>query len=87
MNYHLSIKMWRDRTYGNSYGSARLYGNGQLLHVIPFGYGQESTIEQKAAELMGSPESLHRAISDGGHTLTQDVSWVTKKEAIAHGNA
>lgn len=85
MNYHLSIKRWRDKINGNSYGSARLYGDGQLLHVIPFQYGQVSHFEWRTAEFLGSKLSLLRAIHDGGHTLTQDIAWVTKREAKSHG--
>ena len=79
--------MWRDRTYGNSYGSARLYGDGQLLHVIPFQYGQVSHFEWTASRLLGSDQPLSYFCRENGHTLTQDVSHVTKREAENHGNS
>lgn len=37
-----------DKTYGNSYFSARISIDGQVVHALPFQYGYESQFEHEA---------------------------------------
>jgi hypothetical protein len=41
-------RRWFQRTYGNTYHSARVYVNDKLVHTIPFAYGYGSQYEQSA---------------------------------------
>jgi len=44
----VEAKEWFDKTGGNSYFSARLSIDGQVIHALPFQYGYESQFEHEA---------------------------------------
>jgi hypothetical protein len=46
----IEAKEWVDKTYGNSYFSARIYVDGEEVGRLPFQYGYETMYEQKALE-------------------------------------
>ena len=48
-NIQLISKRWRDKVNGNSYFSAKLYGDGEFLVALPFQYGYGSQPEWEAA--------------------------------------
>ena len=90
-NVHLSVRRWRDRTYGNSYFSARLIVDG-VTHYIPFQYGYgsqpraEAMIEAKKAMLSGSRSCyIDNACAEAGIAYTYDEANVTKRACVAHG--
>jgi len=37
----IEAREWTDKTYGNSYFSARVWVDGQIVAVLPFQYGYE----------------------------------------------
>lgn len=40
-------RLWRDKTYGNTYNSSRLWVNGQLVQILEmrYGYGDQYIYE------------------------------------------
>lgn len=44
----IEAKEWIDKTYGNSYFSARVYVDGQEVARLPFQYGYETMFEHQA---------------------------------------
>lgn len=96
-NIHVSIRRWRDRVYGNSYFSGRIFADGELVLRMPFGYGYGSHPEWEAANalrkagiLPSNPNELlntglSQACRDAGIKLTTDEASATKREVTAYG--
>ena len=88
-NIHLSVRRWRDKTYGNSYFSARIYADGELVRVLPFQYGYGSAPDATAlAETYGRGPG-HAYLSgycrEHGIRYTEDDCAALKRECVAHG--
>jgi len=45
-------RRWFDRVYGNTYHSAEVYVNGELINRAPFCYGYDSAYEQTAMDIL-----------------------------------
>lgn len=88
---HLSVRRWRDKTYGNSYFSARVYADGQEVARLPFQYGYGSQPEFEAMAALNAPADGSRYPYIGmfcravGIRYTEDDVFTTKRECIAHG--
>lgn len=50
--FQVIAREWFDKYNGNSYFSARVYRNGDLLKVIPFQYGYGSSFEYAAKDAL-----------------------------------
>ena len=62
---------WFDKTYGNSYFSARVWVDGVVVATLPFQYGYGDHYLSEAASV------LH----DMGYIADEDTSlWVTAKD-------
>lgn len=65
--YHLDTREYRDKTYGNTYVSARLwldYGDTyELIGVFPFQYGTASNIAYACEDITGERPKVHPATS------------------------
>ena len=97
--FHISGRRWHDKVNGNTYHSAQIFADGELVVVCPFQYGngyqwlysaQEAMIEAgflsgKQSEPYGLVQPLWQQIEESDHTLTSDVADVLKREVIAHG--
>jgi hypothetical protein len=48
----IEAKQWVDKTYGNSYFSARVFVDGEEIGRLPFQYGYGSQYEYEATKLL-----------------------------------
>ncbi len=46
----IEAKQWLDKTYGNTYYSARISVNGEVVGYLPFQYGYGSQYEYEATK-------------------------------------
>ena len=97
--FHISGRRWFDRVNGNTYHSARVFADGELVAVVPFQYGyddawlQSAMVEMVEAGILPGLRSgphdtlrpLWQQLEGTGDTLTSDVADVLKRETIAHG--
>ena len=97
--FHISGRRWFDRVNGNTYHSARVYADGELVVTVPFQYGYgdhwlQSSMEAmvKAGVLLGLRYGPHdtlrplwQQLEGTDDTLTSDVADVLKREAVAYG--
>lgn len=88
-NIHLSVRRWRDKTHGNSYFSARVYADGELIARLPFQYGYGSAPDATAlADTYGSASGLAYLSSycrELGIRYTEDDCNALKRDCVAHG--
>lgn len=89
-NIHLSVRRWRDKTHGNSYFSARVYADGELIARIPFqyGYGNAPQAEALLAAFGPAPKAwtyIDSYCRARGIRYTEDDCKARKREVIAHG--
>lgn len=93
MRIHLSIRRWFDRTYGNSYFSARVFRDGEEVLRIPFQYGYGShpqnvaCIEARKIGLIpdGRECYLGSACRELGFIYTEDDVNAKKRDAEEYG--
>lgn len=73
---HISIRTWRDRTYGNPYWTAKLYYNDNSEHILTQDYGNDQHALHQAFEF---------AVNEG---TIQDGRWhhgeVMREQGITH---
>ena len=85
----VEARLWFDKTYGNTYYSARLYVDGEIIATLPMSYGYDMQYLQGArdklielgyisAEYASKP--LWRAVSALGIDLYFSDKYVTKRE-------
>ena len=96
---HISGRRWFDRVNGNTYHSARVFADGELVVVVPFQYGYDDAYRDSAMVAMveagvlpglrygphNTLRPLWQQIEASDDTLTVDVADVLKREAVAHG--
>lgn len=50
----IHAKEWRDKAYGNTYFSARIYLDGELATILPFQYGYDGMALYTAMGVLAS---------------------------------
>jgi hypothetical protein len=67
---HIEIRRWFQRTYGNTYFSARVYREGAVCEVlIPFQYGYGSHGLWETVKTLGFSGPLE--YREAGHTYSE----------------
>lgn len=88
-NIHLSVRRWRDKVNGNSYFSARVYADGELIARLPFQYGYGSAPDATALTETYGRATPYAYLSgycrEHGIRYTEDDCNALKREVIAHG--
>lgn len=86
----IDAKEWFDKTYGNSYFSARIYVDNQEVGVLPFQYGYGSMYQYKAAEFLAGylkvPARNLSELKQEGVIVYHTIKSAKKQEVKAHGN-
>jgi hypothetical protein len=85
---HISGRRWFQKTYGNTYHTASIYINGQLVHKTPMEYGYGDMYLQTAVDwlkehghLPANAEYGTRYLRyDSGYLFTHDVADVLKRD-------
>ena len=54
MTLHIEGRRWFQRTYGNTYNSVRIFGEGKTLAELPMSYGYGEYYLQRAQEWLGA---------------------------------
>lgn len=88
---YIETLAWRDKTYGNTYFSSRIWVDGKLKATLPFQYGYERMDEHKALEhllahgiLPASTSSLYGSLE--GVDYYRSYAMAKKAEVERHGN-
>ncbi len=101
-NHILEIqgKHWFDRVNGNSYFSARVYFDDELIAVLPFQYGYGSQYEYEARNEISKNNLIRGArvwfernqysglwqfCQDKKIKLISNINSALKREVVAHG--
>lgn len=58
----IEARQWLDKTYGNSYFSARVHVDGETIAYLPFQYGYETAYQYAAFDWL----------RDNGYALAED---------------
>lgn len=91
----VEARLYFDKTYGNTYYSARVYVDGSIISTIPMSYGYDMQYLSGARDeliKLGyiSPEysskPLWRAIGDLGVDLYFSDKYVSKRELFKENN-
>lgn len=62
---YVSAYRWHDKTYGNTYWSARVYVDGEVIAYLPFQYGYDNQHIHTALDTL----RLHNILPDGAKDL------------------
>lgn len=62
---YVEAREWRDKTYGNSYFSGRVYVNGECVEYMPFQYGYETQFEYEAEKVLRAGGFLPDGFKEG----------------------
>ena len=76
MSTHIECRRWREKTYGNTYFSARI--NNEM--VIPFAYGYGEQCLYEAAWLLGYKDGLLRGFLDSIGATYSIIDVARKKD-------
>ena|ERR1039458_3596242 len=55
---NIEAREWYDRQNGNSYFSARIWVDGEIVHTLPFQYGYGDYFQQRATEWLTENDYL-----------------------------
>jgi hypothetical protein len=87
-------RRWFDRTYGNSYYTARVVVDGETVATVPFDYGHGDLTylaaaikAARAAGVEGLPDEVRgfldvRDMRQAGWTVTVDEAAVTRRRDL-----
>ena len=83
---------WFDKTYGNSYFSARIWVDGEIVGVLPFQYGYGNQYEYEAQKWLlsegylpqeGKNRGLWSIAKDSGFDLYTSKAYHKKSEMFS----
>lgn len=69
----IEARQWVDKTYGNSYFSARISVDGQTVGYLPFQYGYETAYQYEAAKWL---------LENGYTTERVDPLWKLRENGV-----
>lgn len=71
-------KRWFQRSYGNTYFSARIWVNGELVHELPKEYGYESAYFDAAWDWLGKNDYLGATWQDEDGRRVTPWQWASE---------
>ena len=83
----IEAREWFDKTYGNSYFSARISVNGEVVAYLPFQYGYESQYEYAAVKWLLENNYITERVSPLWSLKQKGVDVYTVKYASGYRDA